>query len=255
VNEKWKQVAQSDFETLTKYHNGEIRYYVDFNSAHRKSTGITAATRPKRAYKSRANRHPKVVGQASKSLLALDTNGKEFGEDTNIAKMATAVVKIFGSNASYRYPRDTVVRSLMRETGFGVHQVQPGITDLLKYGHLKYVGDNQPELPLSHSKSEQKRLATQIAGRGIAGQTGISKPRDLPLSLTTKTREEHMQGTCADIVQRAVYAVFENDPTNVIRRMTLVKQVVDVTPDAYGKTQVSPHISKMIQTGQIRPRV
>ena len=246
MNHKWKQVAESDFQTLSKYHNGEVRYYIDFNSTHRKTAGTPSK-------KTRGSRHPKVKGSGGiNKMMALDTSGKEFTAGTKLEKMAAAVVKIFGGNPAFSYPRSTVVRCLMRDTGFGANQVQPGVTDLLKYGHLKYVDDSQKQLPLGQSKSQQKRVSAQ---KGNSGHSGLIKPHNVPLSLTTKEREVHLQGTVADVVQRAVYRVFDNDPTNVIPRTTVIKRAVEITPDAYGKLQVAPHLSKMVKTGQVRRHV
>jgi len=132
------QVSREEFDVMSAHFEGEARYFIDTASPKPRSRAnkVTAGAVHSRAPRSdRGKSHVKQDG-----LLMLSMNGKSFTEGSNILKMAKATVRIFKADPTTKMARSVLIELLLDKTGFRINQVQPGITDLIKNGHLRYTG-------------------------------------------------------------------------------------------------------------------
>lgn len=149
MSTKMKQVTQQDFEVLTKYHPGEVRYYVD--------TSVELRYKHKGA---RVNvRREPVAKKASKKAIKKVTKKRAIngtGKGTNKPVLLTGVKSKFGATAKIGNAVETAVRSIyerdptqvvgrhdltdmvVRKTGLKIMQVSPVISDLISNHVLRY---------------------------------------------------------------------------------------------------------------------
>lgn len=151
---KMTQVPKEDFEILSKYHPGEIRYYIDTGTRlthRRKPTRVTVKRKPvgkKKAAKKK--KHSKRDATSTKRPIngtGHGTNkpvrytGKDAGYEVegSISKQVEDKVKaLFAGDPTRVIGRANLTVMVCRDTGLHKTKVNPAITDLLKREVLTY---------------------------------------------------------------------------------------------------------------------
>jgi hypothetical protein len=132
-----RQVSRQDYEILTKYHPGEIRYYVDLQLATRKTTGTKVTVKPKRKKTNGdARRRPK------NSPVRLIKSNHEFTHGTLQHTLYFELNRVFKRDPTMCMGRTDLVKLLMKRSGKAENQVGPFVSDcMFKHGILKYQGE------------------------------------------------------------------------------------------------------------------
>jgi len=136
-----KQVPREDFEILTKYHPGEIRYYVDTKTSIAKNRGAKVTVRRKpiknktnSSKTSHSNRglHVQlgVAGTGNMSTSSVQYNvycaaSRVLAEDPTKVMLRTDLTKKL----------ESVLPSYSK-----ISQIVPSISSLIKSGRLRYTG-------------------------------------------------------------------------------------------------------------------
>ena len=134
------QVTKEDFEVLTKFHSGEIRYFIDFSSkVHaRKPTRVTVKRNPG---VKRRNR-PSHFNARERARIPLRLGKLPNGiTGARLKQVAEETVKIFRAHSSMTMRRDDLTKALMDSLDLGQPQISPRISDLIKGGYLEVVAD------------------------------------------------------------------------------------------------------------------
>ena len=142
-----RQVSREDYEVLTKYHTGEIRYYIELNSATRKRVGTKVKVTPRQM-------KPKV---GLKSLVINKRMGKRRPKNSPVRLIRTDFTftngtlqhtlyydlkVIFRRDPTMIMGRTDLVNLLMNRSHKEANQVGPFISDcIFKHGILKYQGE------------------------------------------------------------------------------------------------------------------
>lgn len=134
-----KQVPREDFEVLTKYHPGEVRYYVDTAIAIAKNKGARVSVR--RAPVSVIS-HPKRTRTHGKHVQ-LGTQGIEPKVGTKSYVVYAAVRKTLEQDPTKVMTRieltQAVTKALPMHSKKSV--ITPAITTMIRQGVLRYTGE------------------------------------------------------------------------------------------------------------------
>ena len=140
------QVTQAEFEVLTGFHPGEIRYYVDINSTVRRNKGARVAVR---RHPSKGATKPKAPGRPLSSInqgkhiqLALNGVGREIATGTKQYQVYASIKRILENdptNVMLRTDLTAAVKKALPNVSKN-SCIVPAITVLLKIGKLRYTG-------------------------------------------------------------------------------------------------------------------
>lgn len=140
------QVTQAEFEILTGFHPGEIRYYVDINSTVRRNKGARIAVRrppSKGTVKPTAPGKPlSFLNQGKHVQLALNGAGREIKSGTKQYQVYSSIKRILENdptNVMLRTDLTAAVDKALPNTSKN-SCIVPAITVLLKIGKLRYTG-------------------------------------------------------------------------------------------------------------------
>ena len=145
-----RQVNKEEFEVLTRFHPGEVRYYVDISKAVNRNKG--ARVNVKR--KPMVNRKPKTPIKAvgfklshsnSGRFVQLTVNGAASGDmqtGTKQYKVYSTVTRLLESDPTKVIKRTELTSKLVDELPqFSKNSViVPAITALLRLKRIRYVG-------------------------------------------------------------------------------------------------------------------
>jgi len=140
-----RQVTREDFEILTKYHTGEIRYYVDVDNAlpsKRKATRVTV----KRKYKARKKPVKRIVtvgvnpksGRTTNSPVQLGLTSPTFREGTKSQNWWRLVQLKFEKDPTKVIGRTELVNGIVDSSVYTKQQIGPFVSECLKAGILRY---------------------------------------------------------------------------------------------------------------------
>jgi len=138
-----KQVTKEEFEILTRFHPGEIRYMVDTNKSiyRRKGAAVTVsrkATAPKAKRKSTAG----VPRGKPNRHVQLTTSRHEY-KPGSLGEKVQRVVRIeMESDPTLVVGRSDLVNrvTVTCKGRFTKAQINPIVSDLIKHGDLRYTG-------------------------------------------------------------------------------------------------------------------
>lgn len=139
-----KQVTKEEYEVLTRFHPGEIRYLVDTNKSISRRKGAKVTVKRKAAApKVKATK--KIGGRGSPNKhVQLTTNRYEY-KPGSLGEKVQRIVRIELEND----PTNVVGRSdlVNRATSscqgrFTKSQINPIVSDMIKHGDLRYTGAN-----------------------------------------------------------------------------------------------------------------
>jgi len=136
-----RQVNREDYEVLTKYHRGEVRYYIELNSATRKKTGTKVKLTPRPVKAGAAN---KRIGtrRPKNSPLRLVRTDFQFTVGTLQSHLYRYLTKIFQRDPTMIMGRSDLVALLMKNSQKANNQAGPFISDcIFKHKVLKYQGE------------------------------------------------------------------------------------------------------------------
>jgi hypothetical protein len=146
-----RQVDKEEFEILTRFHPGEIRYYVDISKSvtrnrgakinvKRQPAGTNGAAAPKKTSKQTKPRVP-GGGRGTNMPIRLTTTDHEFRDGTKYRVMHNCLKRTLENDPTKVMGRTEVVKSIMSDLpNYRPNQVNPFVTDCLKLGIIRYVG-------------------------------------------------------------------------------------------------------------------
>jgi len=147
---KLRQVDKEEFEILTRFHPGEVRYYVDISkSVHRnKGASVKIKAKPIRVTngagkKTGGTTGLKVIGggRGINMPIQLTTIERDFRAGTKYSVMHQSLKRVMENDPTKVAGRTNVVKSMLADLpNYRPNQVNPFVTDCLKYGIIRYVG-------------------------------------------------------------------------------------------------------------------
>lgn len=148
MSTKMRQVTKEEFEVLTRFHPGEIRYYVDVGrtlSSRHRGARVTVKRKPvtkKVAKKERTPRKAKAINGTGKGAnKPVRFTGKAAGF-THLAKIGTKVDeevrRLFANDPVKIMGRSDLAQTVVLASGLTIDQVDPVISDLIARGVLAY---------------------------------------------------------------------------------------------------------------------
>jgi len=136
-----KQVPREDFEILTKYHPGEIRYYVDTSNTVKKNKG--ARVKVKRNPKKKIVRKTSHSNRGRFVQLAVPNGQGNMMQGTKQYLVYSTVTRILENDPTKVLSRkeltDKTCAALPAHSKQSV--IVPSISALLKLNRLRYTGD------------------------------------------------------------------------------------------------------------------
>ncbi len=142
-----RQVSREDYEVLTKYHTGEIRYYVELNSATRKKVGIKVKVTPRqvKAVVPKLNvlgLKNQRGGRPRNSPIRMIRTSFVFTKGTLQDHLYYYLIGIYKRDPTMTMGRSDLVELLMKRSNRAANQAGPFISDcIFKHGILKYQGE------------------------------------------------------------------------------------------------------------------
>lgn len=134
MSHNMRQVSKEEFEVLTRFHPGEVRYYVNMDQVVARKRGgeqIVKLNSGKRRFTSRiGTNNPVQLGLASST----------FRDGTKAAKMWVVVRTAFEDDPTKVIGRTELVKRVAKDTAFIPANVGPFVSDCLKAGYLRYTG-------------------------------------------------------------------------------------------------------------------
>lgn len=133
-----KQVPREDFECLTKYHPGEIRYYVDTNIAIAKNRGAKVSV--KRKPKPTSN--PQTGVTKNKFIQVTVKGAGNMHADSIQYGVYCQATRILANDPTKVMKRRELVTELVKALPQynKISQITPSVTALIRLGHLRYTG-------------------------------------------------------------------------------------------------------------------
>ena len=150
-----KQVTKEEFEVLTRFHPGEIRYMVDTNKViyRRKGAAVTVsrkATAPKKkrksgrsvvAIKPGVGRGGNSTQRPKNAPMQLVTSSHEFKEGSLSVALYRLVKLKFERDPTKVIGRTDLVAEIVDTSIYAPNQVGPFVSDCVKRGILRYTGE------------------------------------------------------------------------------------------------------------------
>lgn len=134
MSHNMRQVSKEEYEVLTRFHPGEVRYYVNMDQVSTRKRGNIKAAKlngPTRIYTRRAGTNlPVQLGLASSS----------FRDGTKAEKMWGVIRTAFEDDPTMVLGRTDLVKQVAKVTIFDPVNVGPFVSDCLKAGYLRYTG-------------------------------------------------------------------------------------------------------------------
>lgn len=138
------QVTQAEFEVLTGFHPGEIRYYVDINSTVRRNKGARVAVRrqPSKATAKADGKPLSLLNQGKHIQLALNGAGRDIKHGTKQYQVYSSITRILESDPTKVMLRTDLTAAVQKSLpNISKNScIVPAITVLLKIGKLRYTG-------------------------------------------------------------------------------------------------------------------
>lgn len=226
MSNRQTKVTKEEFEMLTIFHPGEIRYYVDLGTVLNRTKGARVNVRrePKAASKTKVAPGTFLTKTSTVEL----TNRLIPYIPGSISGRVQLLVKTELDDATTAITRQELVKRVVIAGIFTKTQVSPVVSDLLVRGGLKYVktaGVHTPALKGAQGRFVQ--LSTETNG-----------------NLQTGTKQYQVYSTATRIL--------EGDPTKVMSRVELTSKVCADLPGFSKKSAVVPAISALIKMNRLR---
>lgn len=151
MSTKMRQVTREDFEVLTKYHPGEIRYYVDVDKAlasKRKPTRVTIKRPTKKVAKKTAKKKPvqrntgtainAMSGRRNNAPLQLGLASPSFKANSKSESQWRLVKLQLHNDPTRVIGRTDLVSTIVSGSVYNATQIGPFVSDCLKKGYLRY---------------------------------------------------------------------------------------------------------------------
>lgn len=145
---KMRQVTKEEFEILTRFHPGEIRYYVDIGRATNRTKGAKVnvkrkpQTRKKKASKKKSAKKSGVVNGTGHGLnQPVRYTGKEAGYMTSSTisiEVEKQVKEVFAGDPTRIIGRSDLTKIIDKRSDLSMEQINPVISDLLSRGVIAY---------------------------------------------------------------------------------------------------------------------
>jgi hypothetical protein len=147
---KLRQVSKEEFEILTRFHPGEVRYYVDIGRSVYRNKGASVKIKAKpirvtngTGSKAGGSAGLKVVGggRGTNMPIQLTSIDKNFRPGTKYSVMHASLKRIMNNDPTKVEGRTNVVKRMLADLpNYRPNQVNPFVTDCLKYGIIRYTG-------------------------------------------------------------------------------------------------------------------
>lgn len=152
MSTKMRQVSKEEFEVLTRFHPGEVRYYVDVGKAlNTRHKGAKVNVKRKPIAKKIGKKAKRAGPKPGKEGRAINGTGRGMnkpiiytGKDAgyiligSVSKKVEAEVKrVYEGDATRVVGRSDLAKIVMRNTGLARGSVHPCISDLIKRGTLR----------------------------------------------------------------------------------------------------------------------
>jgi len=151
MSAKMRQVSKEEFEILTRFHPGEVRYYVDVDKAlttRNRGAKINVKREP---VKKKAKRKDENRAKPTAASHVINGTGRGFnkpllytGKDAGFLKIGTIskkveleVKRLFDGIPTRVTGRSDLVNILIRNTGLKRSNVDPVVSQMIKVGALR----------------------------------------------------------------------------------------------------------------------
>lgn len=144
-----RQVGKDEYEILTRFHPGEVRYYVDIAKAtsRRKGEKVVKVTRKAKAsvtVKSAPESMPANFSRRgySQHVQLTTQDAGSMRPDSIMCKVYTSCVSIFNADPTVVLTRSALTAKLVAAypDWSKLSQIVPAISGLIKKGNLRYTG-------------------------------------------------------------------------------------------------------------------
>jgi len=147
-----RQVSKEEFEILTRFHPGEIRYYVDVGKAINRTKGAKVAVtrKPKATKKKSAKKAKKKIvtvgvnaksGRVNNAPLQLGLHSPSFKANTKSESQWRLVKLQLHNDPTQVMGRTDLVNTIVTGSIYSNTQIGPFVSDCLKNGYLRYTGN------------------------------------------------------------------------------------------------------------------
>lgn len=152
MSTKMRQVTKEEFEVLTKFHPGEVRYYVDVNKAlatRNKGARVNVRRKPikvapKKRGKGKGGNQPHGGNRANASLPIQLTvkSGTEMRPNTLQYTLYCDVTRVLNEDPTKVMVRSDLTKKLVaRNPNLNkASQIVPTLSALITNGYLRYTG-------------------------------------------------------------------------------------------------------------------
>jgi hypothetical protein len=143
-----RQVSKEEFEILTRFHPGEVRYYVDISNATKRTKGakISVKRKPKASKKAKKRVSPKAginakSGRVNNAPLQLGLRSPSFKANTKSESQWRLVKLQLHNDPTMVVGRTDLVNTIVAGSVYTNTQIGPFVSDCLKQGYLRYKRD------------------------------------------------------------------------------------------------------------------
>ncbi len=143
---KLRQVTKEEFEIMTRFHPGEIRYYVDIGSSVTRNKGATIKVKAKPVSMKKAKKQVnkgdnfRKNGSANRPIQ-LTTTRVDYKPESISCRVQRLVKIQMEADPTKVMGRSDLVNVVARSSIFRKEQVNPVVSDLLMRGELRYMGE------------------------------------------------------------------------------------------------------------------
>lgn len=139
-----RQVTKEQFEMLTIFHPGEVRYYVDINTVVNKNRGarVNVKRKPRKSGKSKSKGSAQS-GVTKNQFVQVTTKGaSNMRADSIQYNVYCAATRILANDPTKVMKRRELVKQLVKALPQynKVSQITPSVTALIRLGNLRYTG-------------------------------------------------------------------------------------------------------------------
>ena len=148
MSTKMRQVCKEEFEILTRFHPGEIRYYVDVGKAlntRHKGAKVSVTRKPvkKKVAKKGAKRaSPQGIngrsGKVNNAAMLLGTHAPSFRENSKSESWWRLVKLQFHNDPTFLIGRTDLVNTIVSGSPYTTQQIGPFVSDCIRRGFLRY---------------------------------------------------------------------------------------------------------------------
>ena len=139
-----RQVSKDEYEVLTRFHPGEVRYYVDIDRATKRKQGNPVKIGRTKARKVPSQRRGAHVRGKSQFVQLTSKGANGMRRDSLMYTTYSTITRILGSDPTKVITRRALTDQLAVECpGMSrISQIVPTVSGLIGRGYLRYTGES-----------------------------------------------------------------------------------------------------------------